>query len=385
MQALLRRMTDSSEGAVREGAQLSTASTEVAARVLSVADSVQSLRTAIDEIDSGARGASSIADTALHHSLDAITRFELLTEASCRIGEVTDVITSITAQTKMLALNATIEAARAGVAGRGFAVVAGEVKALAGATSAAAERIAAQVTAVQDETSAAAGALEEVTQTIRQVKTIQDTVRRRRRPATAASSGIAVDVDEASRGSARIAELVAGRAGVLRRSYVDQALEVAQAVLTNHGGLATGSVRVGWSAKDQFSGAVRDVELPQLLVGTTPVLRNDDPAKVSTYVDEVRGLVGGTVTLFQRMDAEGSLLRVATTVLTAQGRRAVGTFQPVTKPDGSRNPVLAEVLAGRTFTGEAQVLDQWFFTAYAPVRGADGEIVGAVYVGLPKD
>ena len=41
-----------------------------------------------------------------------------------RIGEVVDLISSITKQTNLLVLNATIEAARAGDAGKGFAVVA---------------------------------------------------------------------------------------------------------------------------------------------------------------------------------------------------------------------------------------------------------------------
>ena len=52
-------------------------------------------------------------------------------EASNKIRNIMQVITSISDQTNLLALNASIEAGRAGEHGRGFAVVASEVRKLA--------------------------------------------------------------------------------------------------------------------------------------------------------------------------------------------------------------------------------------------------------------
>ncbi len=65
-----------------------------------------------------------------------------LTESISRVGNISDLINSISAQTNLLALNAAIEAARAGEAGKGFAVVAEEIRKLAEESSSAAKQIA---------------------------------------------------------------------------------------------------------------------------------------------------------------------------------------------------------------------------------------------------
>lgn len=64
-----------------------------------------------------------------------------LDEKSKQIGEIVEVISSISSQTNLLALNAAIEAARAGEQGRGFAVVSDEVRKLAEQSSAATGKI----------------------------------------------------------------------------------------------------------------------------------------------------------------------------------------------------------------------------------------------------
>lgn len=61
--------------------------------------------------------------------------------SSIKIGQASNVISSIAQQTNLLALNAAIEAARAGSAGKGFAVVAEEIKNLALQSSASTKEI----------------------------------------------------------------------------------------------------------------------------------------------------------------------------------------------------------------------------------------------------
>ncbi len=68
-------------------------------------------------------------------------------------------------------------------------------------------------------------------------------------------------------------------------------------------------------------------------------------------------------------------VRIAANVTTADGARAVGTQLSA--------PVGEKVLdGGRTWSAPALVVNDWYFTAYEPIKDPDGWIIGALCVGL---
>ena len=102
------------------------------------------------------------------------------------------------------------------------------------------------------------------------------------------------------------------------------------------------------------------------------------------FVDDVGSLLGGTVTVFQRMDDAGNLIRTATNVQGKTGNRAIGTYIPAVTVEGTPNAVAAAIKAGKPYRGVAQVVDTWYVTAYDPIKDASGEVIGALYVGVPQ-
>ena len=108
-------------------------------------------------------------------------------------------------------------------------------------------------------------------------------------------------------------------------------------------------------------------EIPKLQAGI--LYLNDDTA----IVDEIQEITGATATIFQLVDDK--LLRISTNVRKTDGERATGTYIP------SDSPVYKTIMEGKTFRGKAYVVNDWYLTAYKPLKNTDGEVVGAIYVG----
>ena len=167
---------------------------------------------------------------------------------------------------------------------------------------------------------------------------------------------------------------------------VANSLKVSEEVLADAGPVSFDKETVSWQVVNQYTKQSRALDLPKMLVGDKWLGKNADGAVYSPVVDKVEELVGGTCTIFQRMNAEGDMLRVATNVKKLDGSRAIGTYIPRTNPDGKLNPVISKVLKGETFYGRAYVVNAWYITAYQPIWDDAGEqVVGILYFGEKQE
>ncbi|MGD9947709.1 MAG: Cache 3/Cache 2 fusion domain-containing protein [Desulfobulbus sp.] len=166
------------------------------------------------------------------------------------------------------------------------------------------------------------------------------------------------------------------------QAQVDANLKVARHLLNHNGGIRLGEERLSWRAENQFTQDSHTLLLPKLLLGDQWLGNNADFSVETPLVDEVTELVGETTTVFQRMNDQGDMLRVATTVRTGDNQRAIGTYIPAVNPDGVDNPVITTILHGDTYHGRAYVVNDWYLTAYEPIVDGAGRVVGMLYVGV---
>jgi PAS domain S-box-containing protein len=166
------------------------------------------------------------------------------------------------------------------------------------------------------------------------------------------------------------------------QQQVDDNLNVARKILAGAGGASLAAQTVEWTAINQFTNKPAKIRLPRMLIGGTWLRPTTTPSVETPVVDEVTRLVGATATIFQRINDNGDMLRVATTVEGGEGKRAIGTYIPSRNPDGTPNPVISAILGGKTYHGRAYVVNTWYLTAYEPVRDGSGRLIGMLYVGV---
>ena len=94
-------------------------------------------------------------------------------------------------------------------------------------------------------------------------------------------------------------------------------------------------------------------------------------------VDRATSYVGGTATLFVYDEASQQFVRRTTNVKKENGDRAVGTQL------AADHPAQTVLRRGEAYKGPAILFGRRFYTAYQPVFGASGKVIGIVYVGIP--
>ncbi|OGV57901.1 MAG: hypothetical protein A2X45_20840 [Lentisphaerae bacterium GWF2_50_93] len=154
-------------------------------------------------------------------------------------------------------------------------------------------------------------------------------------------------------------------------------------VLSESGGICTSAQeRVEWKARNQSTNKEVVVVLPKMYVGGEWLGQHFDFSTRVPPFDRISEFTGQECTLLQRMNEQGDMLRIATTVKAGDGSRATGTYIPAVDQDGRQNRMIAAILSGEKYIGRIQVLEARYIASYTPVKDKDGKVIGCTFIGV---
>jgi hypothetical protein len=146
-----------------------------------------------------------------------------------------------------------------------------------------------------------------------------------------------------------------------------------------------GTLVLTWRAKNEVTGQVKVLQTPLMAAGTVDFLPVRDFDLPAPAVDEITKTAGTPATIFQRLNEQGDMLRVASSEKSGQGTRAIGTFVPADGRKGQSAKVLEAILSGKTFIGKEVRGKDGYLTAYEPLVNSLGKVIGALNTVLPEE
>jgi methyl-accepting chemotaxis protein len=234
MQTTAQSMTSVAEQTQGRASSVATAAESASNNVQTAASAAEEMSASIGEINRQVGESADISNQANAEALKTNESVRGLADAASKIGEVIELISGIAEQTNLLALNATIEAARAGEAGKGFAVVASEVKNLATQTAKATEEIGAHIAGMQSATGEAVEAIQSISETIGQIKSISDTISGAMNEQGIATQEIAASTQQAAAGTTEVGHTInevaraASETGAAAKEVLDVSMDLSE-------------------------------------------------------------------------------------------------------------------------------------------------------------
>ncbi len=155
--------------------------------------------------------------------------------------------------------------------------------------------------------------------------------------------------------------------------------------IEKRGGLHLGDSNVTWNVINPFSHEKIKLNLKPMMLGKEWLGQNTAIGLETTWLDKLSEKSGAQFQIFQRVDEEGNMLIVASTLQKYDGKKLTGNYIPAIRPDGSSNPYILELLNNDEFTRPTFVINKTYQTIYQPLLNNSGELIGNLYIGIPHE
>ncbi len=155
--------------------------------------------------------------------------------------------------------------------------------------------------------------------------------------------------------------------------------------IEKRGGLHLGDSNVTWNVINPFSHEKIKLNLKPMMLGKEWLGQNTAIGLETTWLDKLSEKSGAQFQIFQRVDEEGNMLIVASTLQKYDGKKLTGNYIPAIRPDGSSNPYILELLNNDEFTRPTFVINKTYQTFQKQLVNTSGEPIGILYIGIPQE
>jgi len=175
---------------------------------------------------------------------------------------------------------------------------------------------------------------------------------------------------------------------IAQRSILYQKLStdiaVLEKILMSNGGAELVGLTAEWNARNQYTNEVQKLILPVLQIGFDEMRHMDSFDETVPVVDEAQELIDGICSIYQKMNDHGDMILVGTTLKTDDDKRACSIYMPSKLPNGDNNPIVSSILRGESYTGRAYIGNEWFISAFKPLKDENDRIIGMLNVGTKE-
>jgi methyl-accepting chemotaxis protein len=134
-----------------------------------------------------------------------------------------------------------------------------------------------------------------------------------------------------------------------------------------------------WQASNEETQQMHAVTAPALSLGSW----HSGPAGAAGPLREFAATTGRSVVLFERIDPEGDMMRVAGAAAEIGAHTAVGNYIPARLAIDEPNPILKTILSGNVYRGRLYLQGSWHTVVCDPLRqNAGAEVFGMLCVGM---
>jgi methyl-accepting chemotaxis protein len=158
---------------------------------------------------------------------------------------------------------------------------------------------------------------------------------------------------------------------------LDAKLEAANLLLAKAGGIRQSSHAQAWQATNQETHQATTVDAPALSLGTWQATPNAEPGTLAAMA----ATLGRAVILFERVDAQGDMMRVGGATTDGIHHADLGSYIPARNADDEPNRMIQSILNDVPVHGTSIEMGAWYSIACNPLREGAGEVFGMLCVG----